>query len=223
MPSKAHNLKVRVKTARGRKNSSTRWLQRQLNDPYVKEAKQLGYRARSAFKLKELDDKYHFLKKGGKVVDLGCAPGGWSQVAVQQVGIETPPLVVGLDLLPVEPLEGASFIQLDFLDDKAPSLLKERLQGKADIILSDMAPNTTGLHTVDCLRLMNLLENAYCFAKEVLKPDGIFIAKVFQGGVEASFLQTLKQDFQKVTHFKPDSSRKESSEFYIVARGFRCI
>ncbi len=219
---KTHNLKTRVKTAKGRKLSSTLWLQRQLNDPYVKEANRLGYRSRAAFKLIELNDKYHFLSKGKKVIDLGAAPGGWSQIAVQKTAsTDEHPLIVGIDLLPIEPMEGARFIQLDFMDEKAPDLLKKSLNGKADVILSDMAPNTSGIHQIDSLRLMGLLESAYAFAKEILTPGGVFIAKIFQGGTENTLLSQMKKDFELVKHAKPDASRKDSSEFYVVAKGFR--
>jgi 23S rRNA (uridine2552-2'-O)-methyltransferase len=219
---KTHNIKTRVKTAKGRKLSSTLWLQRQLNDPYVKEANRLGYRSRAAFKLIELNDKYHFLAKGKKIVDLGAAPGGWSQIAVQKTAsTQENPLIVGIDLLPVEPMAGARFIQMDFMDDKAPFLLKQTLGGKADVVLSDMAPNTSGIHKIDSLRLMGLLESAYAFAKEILAPNGVFIAKIFQGGTENTLLSEMKKDFELVKHAKPEASRKDSSEFYVVAKGYR--
>ncbi|MBR4126124.1 MAG: RlmE family RNA methyltransferase [Alphaproteobacteria bacterium] len=219
----AHMLSTRVKTAGKRSSSSTQWLQRQLNDPYVAMAKQEGYRARSAFKLIELDDKFHFLSAGKRVVDLGAAPGGWTQIAVKRVK-STPDnlLVVGLDLLEMVPIAGAKTTQLDFLDDSAPDVLKEMLGGhKADVVLSDMAPNTTGMKDIDHLRIMGLLETAYAFACEILNPDGVFVAKIFQGGTEQNLLNEMKKRFKVVKHAKPPASRKESSEFYVVATGFK--
>ena len=216
-------LSTRVKTAKKRSTSSTQWLQRQLNDPYVAMAKQEGYRARSAFKLIELDDKFHFLSAGKRVVDLGAAPGGWTQIAVKRVK-STPdnPLVVGLDLLEMAPIAGAKTTRLDFLDDRAPDVLKEMLGGhKADVVLSDMAPNTTGMKDIDHLRIMGLLETAYAFACEILNPDGVFVAKIFQGGTEQTLLNEMKKCFKVVKHAKPPASRKESSEFYVVATGFK--
>ena len=225
-PQKAtHILKKSVKTAKHRSQSSTIWLQRQLNDPYVALAKQNGYRARSAFKLIELDDKFRFLTKGKRVVDLGAAPGGWTQVAVERVG-STPenPLVVGLDLLEMAYIAGAKTTQLDFLDDKAPDVLKEMLGGhRADVVLSDMAPNTTGMGEVDHLRIMGLLEAEYAFALEILAPNGAFVAKIFQGGTEQTLLAQMKRQFKVVKHAKPPASRKESPEFYVVATGFKEI
>ncbi len=219
----AHMLKTYVKTAKKRSSASTQWLQRQLNDPYVAMAKQEGYRARSAFKLIELDDKFRFLAAGKRVVDLGAAPGGWTQIAVKRVK-STPenPLVVGLDLLEMAPIAGAKTTQLDFLDDRAPDVLKEMLGGhKADVVLSDMAPNTTGMKDIDHLRIMGLLETAYAFACEILNPDGVFVAKIFQGGTEQNLLNEMKRKFKVVKHAKPPASRKESSEFYVVATGFK--
>lgn len=219
----AHMLKTRVKTAKKRSSASTQWLERQLNDPYVAMARQEGYRARSAFKLVELDDKFHFLGAGKRVVDLGAAPGGWTQIAVKRVK-STPenPLVVGLDLLEMAPIAGAKTTQLDFLDDRAPDVLKEMLGGrKADVVLSDMAPNTTGMKDIDHLRIMGLLETAYAFACEILNPNGVFVAKIFQGGTEQNLLNEMKNKFKTVKHAKPPASRKESSEFYVVATGFK--
>ena len=219
----AHMLAVRVKTAKKRSSASTQWLQRQLNDPYVAMAKQEGYRARSAFKLIELDDKFRFLSAGKRVVDLVAAPGGWTQIAVKRVK-STPdnPLVVGLDLLEMAPIAGAKTTQLDFLDDSAPDVLKEMLGGhKADVVLSDMAPNTTGMKDIDHLRIMGLLETAYAFACEILNPEGAFVAKIFQGGTEQNLLNEMKKRFKVVKHAKPPASRKESSEFYVVAMGFK--
>lgn len=217
------HLKQHVKTAKKRSQASTQWLQRQLNDPYVAMAKREGYRARSAFKLIELDDKFHFLKQGKRVVDLGAAPGGWTQIAVERVKSSAEnPLVIGLDLLEMAPIAGAKTTQLDFLDDKAPDVLKEMLGGhKADVVLSDMAPNTTGMKDIDHLRIMGLLETAYAFACEVLNEGGTFVAKIFQGGTEQNLLSEMKRRFDSVKHAKPPASRKESSEFYVVATGFK--
>lgn len=216
-------LKTRVQKTRKRKASSTAWLQRQLNDPYVAEAHRQGYRGRAAFKIIQLNEQFHFFKPGKRVVDLGCAPGGWTQVAVRAVR-STPenPLVIGLDILPTPPLAGALLLQMDFTRDEAPRRLLELLGGnKADIVLSDMAANTTGVHHIDHLRIMRLLELAYDFALQTLADGGAFIAKVFQGGTESSFLARMRLDFTDVRHAKPDASRKDSSEFYVVATGFR--
>ncbi len=210
---------VRVKTAKQRTISSTQWLQRQLNDPYVAEAKRLGYRSRAAFKLLQLDDKFRLLSKGLRVVDLGCAPGGWCQVAVERVGKAGK--VVGIDYLAMDEVPGAMTMQLDFLDDSAPDRLKAALDGPADIVLSDMAAPTTGHAATDHMRVMHLAETAYMFAAEVLAPGGAFVAKVFQGGTERSLLERLKRDFATVRHAKPPASRAESAEVYVVATGFR--
>ncbi|MBR5130807.1 MAG: RlmE family RNA methyltransferase [Alphaproteobacteria bacterium] len=219
----ARPLKSKLKKVRGRRASSVRWLQRQINDPYVSEAQRLGYRGRAAFKIMQLDDQFHFFKAGKRVVDLGCAPGGWSQVAVQRVK-STPenPLVVGMDLLPADPIAGANLVQMDFTLDEAPAKLEELLGGhRADVVMSDMAANTTGVHSLDHLRIMGLLEMAYDFAVKVLNPGGVFIAKIFQGGTENEFLAEMKRDFAVVKHAKPDASRKDSSEVYVVATGFK--
>lgn len=212
-------LVERVKTARGRKPSSTRWLQRQLNDPYVQEARKLGFRSRAAFKLIELDDRFHFLKPGLRVVDLGAAPGGWTQVAVQRVGAKGK--VVGMDILEYEAVPGAICMQGDFLADDAPDRLKQALDGLADIVVSDMAAPTTGHPPTDHLRIINLVEVALHFALEVLAPGGVFLAKVFQGGTEKSLLDQLKLNFATVRHAKPPASRKESAETYVIATGFK--
>jgi len=212
-------LHTRVKTAKGRKISSTRWLQRQLNDPYVIEAKRLGYRSRAAFKLIELDDKFHFLNKGAKVIDLGAAPGGWTQVAMQRIG--TQGHVVGIDLQEMEAIAGADLIQADFLDDDAPDRLKDLLGGEADLVMSDMAAAATGHPQTDHLRIMGLLEAAVDFAADVLAPGGAFIGKVLQGGTENELLAALKRDFKTVKHAKPPASRSDSAEVYVVAMGFR--
>lgn len=216
----ARHKAVRVKSARGRKSSSTRWLQRQLNDPYVQEARRLGYRGRAAFKLKEIEEKYGVLPKGGgAVVDLGCAPGGWVQVAREAMGEGG--RIVGIDLLACEPVPGAILIQGDFTEEDAPARLKAALDGPVDLVLSDMAANTTGHAPTDHLRTQALAEMAYAFAAEVLKPGGAFVCKVFAGGAQKALLDRLKRDFEKVAHFKPPASRKESPEMYVVALGFR--
>ncbi|MEZ5902513.1 MAG: RlmE family RNA methyltransferase [Alphaproteobacteria bacterium] len=212
----------RVKTAKGRKTSSTQWLKRQLNDPYVAKAQMEGYRGRAAYKLIELNEKLDILKPNLMVVDLGAAPGGWTQVAAQK-GCK----VVGLDILPMDPIEGAMLIEMDFMDDDAPDRLRaamaEMNEGSemADLVISDMAPNTIGHRNTDHLRIMALVELAYHFAKEVLKPEGTFIAKVRQGGTENDLLAQMKQDFKTTKHIKPPASRKESAETYLIAQGFR--
>lgn len=215
-------LKKRVKTARGRTTSSVRWLQRQLNDPYVAKAKKEGYRSRAAYKLIELDDKYQWLKPGKTVLDLGAAPGGWTQVAVDRVkASHEKPLVIGVDLLEMSPMAGAILLQLDFMDDKAPDVIRSYIPQGVDIVLSDMAPNTTGHAPTDHLRIMAILEAAYPFACEVLKPGGVFIAKIFQGGTEKELLTQMKKDFATVKHAKPKASRADSSEMYVIATGFK--
>ncbi len=213
---------VRVKTARGRTVSSQRWLQRQLNDPYVAEAKKRGYRSRAAFKLLQLDDQFRFLKPGGRVVDLGAAPGGWTQVAVERVRSgKGGGVVVGIDLTPVEPIPGATVLAKDFYDDDAPAELTSLLGGPADVVLSDMAASATGDTQVDHLRIMALAEAAHDFARQVLKPGGTFVAKVLRGGTERTLLDQLKKDFTKVRHVKPEASRADSAEMYVVGTGFR--
>lgn len=213
------NLAVRVKTAKSRTKSSTRWLQRQLNDPYVNSAQKEGYRSRAAFKLIQLDEKYKFLGKGKVIVDLGCAPGGWTQVAVAKN--KGKGQVVGLDILETPPINGAKLIQYDFTLDDAPDKIKELLESEVDVVMSDMAANTIGHQKTDHLRTIGLVELAYEFAKEVLTEGGMFIAKVFQGGAEGTLLADIKKNFTKVYHFKPDASRKDSSETYLVAMGFK--
>jgi 23S rRNA (uridine2552-2'-O)-methyltransferase len=212
-------LTVRVKTAAKRSVSSTRWLERQLNDPYVSEAKKQGYRSRAAFKLLQIDEKFRVLKPGARVVDLGAAPGGWTQVAVDHVGERGH--VVGIDLLPVDPIPGADLIQMDFMDDAAPDELKRRLNGLANVVLSDMAASSTGHSQTDHLKIMLLAETAYAFAKDVLAPGGAFICKVLQGGATGGLLKLLKRDFEEVKHVKPPASRSDSAEIYVVALGFR--
>ena len=212
-------LSVRVKTSKYRKTSSNRWLERQLNDPYVLQSKRMGYRSRAAFKLIQLDEKYHFLGKGKTIVDLGCAPGGWTQVAaLKNKGCGQ---IVGMDLLETEPIEGAVLLQQDFTADEAPDMIKSLLNGPVDVVMSDMAANTTGVQNIDHLRTLGLVEIAYEFAKEILAVGGIFIAKVFQGGTEQALLDDMKKHFAKVTHFKPDASRQDSVEMYVVAQGFK--
>ncbi len=221
------DLKVRVKTARGRKLSSTRWLERQLNDPYVRRAKAEGYRGRAAFKILELDDKYRFLVPGARVVDLGCAPGGWCQVAVRRTNAlgETPgkPVgrVLGIDLQEVEPIAGAEIHQLDFLSENADEKVKEWLGGKADVVMSDMAAASSGHKQTDHLRIVALCEAAAEFAFDVLEEGGTFVAKVLAGGAEGSLQTILKQRFKSVSNVKPPASRSDSSEKFVVARGFR--
>jgi 23S rRNA (uridine2552-2'-O)-methyltransferase len=213
---------VRVKTARGRTVSSQRWLQRQLNDPYVAEAKKRGYRSRAAFKLLQLDDQFRFLKPGARVVDLGAAPGGWTQVAVERVRPDkSGGKVIGIDLTPIEPIAGATLLAKDFYDDDAPAALKAELAGPADVVLSDMAASATGDTQVDHLRIMALAETAHDFARQVLKEGGTFVAKVLRGGTERTLLDQLKRDFVKVRHVKPEASRADSAEMYVVATGFR--
>ncbi|HZB61373.1 MAG TPA: RlmE family RNA methyltransferase [Microvirga sp.] len=213
------NLKQRVKTANKRSLSSQKWLERQLNDPYVARAKREGYRSRAAFKLLEIDEKFHILKPGQKIVDLGAAPGGWSQIAAKKVGPKG--RIVGIDLLPIDPMAGVEFIQLDFLDESAPGRLVEMLGGPADLVMSDMAANTTGHKKTDHLRIIGLAEAAIYFAREVLAPGGAFVAKVFQGGTENQLLNDLKRDFAVVRHVKPAASRADSAELYVLATGFR--
>jgi 23S rRNA (uridine2552-2'-O)-methyltransferase len=213
------NLKQRVKTANKRSLSSQKWLERQLNDPYVARAKREGYRSRAAFKLLEIDEKFKILKPGQKIVDLGAAPGGWSQIAAKVVGPKG--RVVGIDLLPIDPMAGVEFIQLDFLDESAPGKLIEMLGGPADVVMSDMAANTTGHKKTDHLRIIGLAEAAIYFAREILAPGGAFVAKVFQGGTENQLLADLKRDFAVVRHVKPAASRADSAELYVMATGFR--
>lgn len=218
------SLKTRVKTARKRSLSSTLWLERQLNDPYVARAKRDGFRSRAAYKLIEIDERYHVLKPGQKVVDLGAAPGGWSQVAAQKVrAVEGKGKVIGIDLLEIEPIPGAEFRVLDFLAEDAPGQLVEWLGGKADIVLSDMAANATGHKKTDHLRIVGLVELAADFACEALAPGGAFLAKVFQGGTEHELLARLKRAFATVRHVKPQASRADSAELYVLATGFREI
>jgi len=215
-------LHVTVKTGGKRKLSSKLWLERQLNDPYVAQAKREGYRSRAAYKLIEIDDKYRILKPGMSVVDLGAAPGGWSQIAARRVGAaDGKGKVVAIDVLEMPEIAGVTFAQLDFLEPDAPAKLTAMLGGRADAVLSDMAANTTGHRKTDQLRLLGLVESAAAFASEVLNPGGTFLAKVFQSGADAELLAQLKRDFSSVRHVKPASSRQDSSERYVLATGFR--
>jgi 23S rRNA (uridine2552-2'-O)-methyltransferase len=215
-------MRVTVKSGGRLKLSSKLWLERQLNDPYVAQAKRDGLRSRAAYKLIEIDDKYHFLKSGITVVDLGAAPGGWSQVAAKRVGATNGKgKVVAIDLLEMPEISGVAFAQLDFLADDAPAKLLAMIGGRADVVLSDMAANTTGHRKTDQLRILGLVEGAAAFAAEVLNPGGTFVAKVFQSGADAALMSELKRDFATVRHVKPASSRKDSSERYVLAMGFR--
>ncbi|HEX3676636.1 MAG TPA: RlmE family RNA methyltransferase [Sphingomicrobium sp.] len=208
----------RLKTAKGRKVSSTRWLERQLNDPYVKRAKAENYRSRAAYKLIELDERFEFLRGVKSVVDLGIAPGGWSQV----VRRKTPQAkIVGIDLLPTDPIEGVTILQMDFMDENAPARLKEVLGAAADLVLSDMAANTVGHQQTDHLRTMALVEAGLEFAREILRPGGAYVAKVLAGGADNRLVAELKRSFTIVKHAKPPASRKDSSEWYVVAQGFK--
>ena len=216
-----NKAKTKVKTAKGRKNSSTRWLQRQLNDPYINMAEKAGYRGRAAYKLLEINEKIQFLKPDMTIIDLGAAPGGWCQIATSK-GAQ----VIAIDILGMAEMPDVEFFQMDFMDDDAPDILKNALgkqskDGLADAVISDMAPNTMGHKQTDHLRIMAVVEAAYYFAIEVLKPEGIFIAKVFQGGAQGELLKEMKKHFITIKHIKPPAGRKESSEQYLVATGFR--
>ena len=206
-------LHTKVKTAQGRKISSKLWLERQINDPFVRKAKEKGYRSRAAFKIEELDDKFSLIKHGSLVVDLGCAPGGWVQIAMKR-GADR---VVGIDILPVDPISGAELIEFDFMDEKAPARIKALLGAEPDLVMSDLAANTTGHRQTDHLKTVALVEAAADFAMQTLRPGGHFVTKVFQGGAEKKLLNRLKRNFQKVQHAKPESSRKGSPEIYLVA------
>src|SRR6201994_4288269 len=215
-------LRVTVKSGGRLKLSSKLWLERQLNDPYVAQAKRDGLRSRAAYKLIEIDDKHHFLKRGITVVDLGAAPGGWSQIAAKRVGaVNGKGKVIAIDLLEMPEIPGVSFAQLDFLANDAPEKLIEMIGGRADVVMSDMAANTTGHRKTDQLRILGLVEGAAAFASDVLNPGGTFVAKVFQSGADAELLAQLKLDFSSVRHVKPASSRTDSSERYVLAMGFR--
>jgi len=211
-------LRVRVKTAKRRTAQSTRWLDRQLNDPYVKRAKAEGYRSRAAYKLLELDERFDFLKRARLVVDLGLAPGGWSQVVRRKMPKAG---IVGIDLLPVDPIDGVTILQMDFMDDAAPDRLIAELGGMPDLVLSDMAANTVGHPQTDALRTMGLVEAALAFAVDVLEPGGAFVSKVFAGGADSALVAELKRNFRTVKHAKPPASRKGSVEWFVVAQGFK--
>ncbi|MEM9049925.1 MAG: RlmE family RNA methyltransferase [Pseudomonadota bacterium] len=223
----ARDLTVRVKTARGRKLSSTLWLQRQLNDPYVQQAKRDGYRSRAAYKIAEIDDKHGVLRDGARVLDLGCAPGGWTQVAVERCNAlaqragRAQGRVLGVDLKTVDAVPGATLMLLDFLGEEADAAISAQLGGPADVVLSDMAPSASGHKATDHLRIVALCEAAAAFAAETLAPGGAFVAKVLAGGAEGGLLQTLKRDFARVAHMKPPASRADSAEKFVVALGFR--
>lgn len=212
------SLHQRVKTSRGRTAQSTRWLERQLNDPYVKKARAEGFRSRAAYKLSELDERFGLLKGARRVIDLGIAPGGWAQV-VRKASPKA--IIVGIDLLPVDPIDGVIIHQMDFMDDRAPEVLMADLGGAPDLVLSDMAANTVGHPQTDHLRTMGLVEAAAHFAVEVLRPGGAFVAKVLAGGADSDLVALLKRHFANVKHAKPPASRKESSEWYVVAQGFK--
>lgn len=213
------SLYVRLKTARGRTTSSQKWLVRQLNDPYVQKAKLEGYRSRAAYKLLEINDKFKILKSGANIVDLGAAPGGWTQVCLKKVGPKGS--VVGIDLTPVDALAGAELICGDFCDPQKIEEIKTYLKGPVNVVLSDMAASSTGHPPTDHIRIMALAEEAFLFAQEVLGPGGAFVTKVLQGGTERNLLQLLKKHFEKVCHFKPPASRSDSAEMYVIALGFR--
>jgi 23S rRNA (uridine2552-2'-O)-methyltransferase len=208
----------RVRTARGRTPQSNRWLERQLNDPYVRRAKAEGYRSRAAYKLIELDERFGFLKGAKRIVDLGIAPGGWAQVVKRRLPQSA---VVGIDLLPVDPIDGVTIFEMDFLDDSAPAKLIEALGGAPDLVVSDMAANTVGHPQTDALRTMALVETALAFACDVLRPGGDFVAKVFAGGADSTLVAEMKRNFTTVKHAKPPSSRKGSVEWFVVAQGFK--
>ena len=218
-PSGRGEIRVKVKNTKSRKASSNKWLERQLNDPYVHAAKAKGYRSRAAFKLIDLDDQFHFLKPGTRVLDLGAAPGGWSQIALQRVGAKG--RVIAADILEMEPIEGVTVFQADLLDAETPGLLKTALGGPADVVLTDMAAPTTGHRQTDHLRIVGLIEAAAEFALQVLKPGGAFVTKAFQGGETGALLTLLKRNFASVRHVKPNASRAESSELYLLATGFK--
>jgi 23S rRNA (uridine2552-2'-O)-methyltransferase len=218
-PGGERNLSTRLRTAKGRTTASQKWLERQLNDPYVKAAKAAGWRSRAAFKILELDERFKLFHPHQRIVDLGAAPGGWTQVAVKRVGDHGK--VVALDILPMDPVSGAIVLQGDFNEEAAEQAVMDALAGQADLVMSDIAPNTTGHNATDHLRILALVELAADFARKVLAPNGAFVAKVFQGGTERDLLNALKRDYASVRHAKPPSSRKDSSEMYVVAQGFR--
>ena len=221
---KIRNRHIRVKTSKGRKSSSTRWLQRQLNDPYVELANRDGYRSRAAYKLIQLNDRFQVFKPGMKVVDLGAAPGGWSQVIAGEIRsnqIGSQAQVVAIDITPMDPLPGVEIIIGDFMSETAPLALKDATGGKVDVVLSDISPPLTGHSKTDHLRIVSVVEAAFNFSRENLSPGGCFLAKVFQGGTEQSLLNDIKNEFRTVKHAKPHASRSQSSEFFVVAQGFQ--
>jgi 23S rRNA (uridine2552-2'-O)-methyltransferase len=221
-PPATRNAAVRVRSARRRKPSSTEWLSRQLNDPYVAEAQRLGYRSRAAFKLIELDDRFRLLLPGRRVIDFGCAPGGWTQVAVERVGsLNRRGAVVGVDIAETAPIAGATLLRADLQDPAVTAAIQAELDGPAEVVLSDMAPSTTGHPATDHLRIVALAEAAFTVASRILKPGGSFVAKVFQGGAEGALLTELKRAFAELRHAKPPASRAESAETYVIAKGFR--
>ncbi len=220
------NITTRVKSAKGRKTSSTNWLKRQLNDPYVEEARKLGFRSRAAFKILELDDQFRFFNPGQRVIDLGAAPGGWAQVAVERInalGTRRGKVgkIVGIDIQEMEAIAGVTLITHDFLEEDAPDILKEALGGPADLVMSDMAASSTGHGATDHMRIMAMLEVALDFARDILAPNGVFLCKVLQGGTENELLANMKRDFKVVKHAKPPSSRQDSRESYVIAMGYR--
>jgi len=218
-PPAERGLTTRLRTAKSRSTSSQRWLERQINDPYVRAAKAAGWRSRAAFKILELDERFKLFRPGLRIVDLGAAPGGWTQAASRVIGDRG--RIVALDLLPMEPMAGVTMLQGDFSEQAGEDAVLEALNGQADLVLSDMAPNTIGHNATDHLRIMALVELAADFARRVLAPDGAFVAKVFQGGTERTLLADLKRDYAQVRHAKPPSSRKDSAEAFVVAQGFR--
>jgi len=221
-PPATRNAAVRVRSARRRKPSSTEWLSRQLNDPYVAEARRLGYRSRAAFKLIELDDRFRLLSPGRRLIDLGCAPGGWTQVAVERVGARSGRgAVVGIDVAETAPIAGATILRADIHDPAVTAAIKAELGDLADVVLSDMAPSATGHAATDHLRIVALAEAAFAVAGQILKPGGAFVAKVFQGGAEGALFAQLKHGFAELRHAKPPASRAESAETYVIAKGFR--
>lgn len=222
-PKSSRSLKVKLKSTKKRTDSSRQWLLRQLNDPYVNQAKDMGYRSRAAFKLIDIDEKFNLLKPGRSVIDLGAAPGGWSQIAAERVKAGKPKggSVIALDISPMDPIPEVTILQADFMDDATPGMIIDHLNGKVDIVLSDMAAPACGMSDVDYIRIMSLVECSFDFALSVLKPGGAFVAKVLRGGTEAKLLNRLKSSFKKVQHFKPPSSRQDSAEMYVVAIGFR--
>lgn len=220
---RSRSLKVKLSSTKKRTDSSRQWLLRQLNDPYVAQARDKGYRSRAAFKLSDIDDKFSLLKPGRIIIDLGAAPGGWTQIAAERVRVGTAKggKVIALDISPMDAIPGVTVLHADFMDEATPELIIQHLEGKADVVLSDMAAPACGMTDVDYIRIMTLVESAFEFAITVLKPGGSFVAKVLRGGTETKLLNRLKGSFKKVQHFKPPSSRQDSAEMYVIAIGFR--